>query len=469
MRDDSAPGLPDPGASRPGPSRPGHSRRATRALQKLAEADPACAALSLWVDHRDADTGAPDETRLDGDAEAPAWTDGRTVFYGPGFERHDLDLQVGLAAHQILHVALRHPARDRSLALRLGPRHDSRLFNIAADALVNETLIRAGYVLPRPCLTLGPLLSRALGDTTPTAAALAKWDAEALTLALMQARGGSRKGGKGEGDAPAEGVETGRQQGAGAEEAHDQAARAAFAPDIESRESAGGAAEEAETNAEWRQRLSRALEEGRLAGRGLGALGFRIADLPRSDVPWERHLRALAARALLGEPRAAWARPSRRWTGMEAEARAAHRPVPAYEPGRTRGWPIPRVAVAIDASSSVDDARLSMFMGQVAGIARRAAAELHLIVFDEDVRSVARVPPGGAEAWLRRQSLARGGGTSFDDLFVRAAALDPAVLIVLTDLDAPVPRKVRDMPVIWAVPAPPARRPPHGRVIDLSL
>ncbi|RDC74151.1 hypothetical protein DLJ49_05670 [Rhodovulum sp. 12E13] len=468
MRDESS-----PGPAGPGPSRRGHSRRATRALQKLAEADPAFAALSLWVDHRDADTGAPEETRLDGDAEAPAWTDGRTVFYGPGFEAHDLDLQVGLAAHQILHVALRHPARDRALALRLGPKHDSRLFNVAADALVNETLIQAGYVLPRPCLTLAPLLSRALGESTPTAAALAKWDAEALTLALMQARGGSRTGGKGEGDAPAEGGEggeDGRERGAGADEARAQAAQAAFAPDIDpSATAGGGAAEDAEDDAEWRQRLSRALEEGRLAGRGLGALGFRIADLPRSDVPWERHLRALAARALQDEPRAAWARPSRRWTGMEAEARAARRPVPVYEPGRTRGRPIPRVVVGIDASSSVDDARLSMFMGQVAGIARRAAAELHLMVFDDEVRSVAKVPPGGAESWLRRQPLARGGGTSFDDLFARAAALDPAVLIVLTDLDAPVPRKVRDLPVIWAVPAPPARRPPHGRVLDLSI
>jgi len=154
---------------------------------------------------------------------------------------------------------------------------------------------------------------------------------------------------------------------------------------------------------------------------------------------------------------------------MEAEARAARHPVPVYEPGRARGREIPRVAVGIDASSSVDDTRLSMFMGQVAGIARRSAAELHLIDFDDTVRSVARVPPGGAESWLRRQPLARGGGTSFDDLFARAAALRPALLIVLTDLDAPVPAPPGGFPIVWAVPAPPARRPPHGRVVDLSL
>jgi predicted metal-dependent peptidase len=126
------------------------------------------------------------------------------------------------------------------------------------------------------------------------------------------------------------------------------------------------------------------------------------------------------------------------------------------------------VAVGIDASSSVDDARLSMFMGQVAGIARRTAAELHVIVFDEEVRSIARVPPGGAESWLRRQPLARGGGTRFDDLFAKAEGLDLALLIVLTDLEAPMPRPPRGVPLLWAVPAAPRTPPPHGRVIDLS-
>ena len=136
-----------------------HSARATRALQALAEADPAFAALALWIDHRDAESpdDAPADTRLDGDAQAPAWTDGRTIFYGPAFEDLAADVQMGVAAHQILHVALRHPARDRAMRLRLGEEADPRLFNIAADALVNETLVAAGYSVPRPCVLLLPL------------------------------------------------------------------------------------------------------------------------------------------------------------------------------------------------------------------------------------------------------------------------------------------------------------------------
>jgi len=391
-------------------------------------------------------------------ARTPAWTDARTVFYGPGFEALSLDLQVGIAAHQILHAALRHPARDRSLRLRLGPKADARLFNIAADALVNETLLAAGYALPRPCLTLAPLLSRALGDTTPAADALQRWDAEALTLALLEARRSGGRASGGEGEAP----------GRAESEAAREAARAAFAPDIEASEAApGGEAQAAEEEAEWRQRVARAMEEGRLAGRGIGALGFRIADLPRSTVPWERTLRALAARALQEGARPDWARPAGRWVGMEAEARRRGAPVPVYQPGLARRRTVPRLAVGIDASGSVDDARLGLFLGQVAGIAARQAAEIHMLVFDTEVRRAAKVPPSGVEAWLGRQPLARGGGTSYEDLFREAEALRPALLIVLTDLEAPVPPPGR-VPVLWAVPEAPRRPPRHGRVLDLS-
>ncbi|MEM6740682.1 MAG: VWA-like domain-containing protein [Pseudomonadota bacterium] len=438
-----------------------HSTRATRALQKLAETDPAFAALSLWIEHRDAEPEAERgiDTALDGDPKAPAWTDGRTIYYAPAFEALPQDCQIGVAAHQILHVALRHPARDRALRARLGPAFAPRLFNIAADALVNETLIAAGYALPRPCITLTPLHAFVLRDETPVAQALAKWDAEALTLALSDAEMERRSAGSGEGDAPKD-----------ASTAEGEARQAAFAPDIAAeRQPGGGDAEEAEADAEWRQRLTRALEEGRLAGRGIGALGFRLGDIPTSEIPWERHLRHLAMRALLEEPQPDWARPSRRWTGMEAQSRAAGGRTPAYEPGRRRDRAVPRLAVAIDCSSSVDDARLGLFVGQVAGIARRAGAELHVIVFDDGVRSVAKLPAGGVEAALRRLDLARGGGTDFTGVFAEAARLAPSMLIVLTDLDAPVPPPPAGVPLLWAVPETPVQRPAHGMVLNLSM
>lgn len=443
-----------------------HTARATTALQRLAEADPALAALALWLAHRDADTGVPEEAREDGDGDPPAWTDGHTVFYGPGFADLHPDEQVGTAAHQILHAALGHPARDRAMAARLGPRHRPRLFNIAADALVNEAVLAAGHSLPRPALTLAPLLARLPGESVPSAAALAKWDVEALARALAGVEGGQSPS-EGDGDAPHQaGAETGSNPGP----AEDAAARARFAPDIDSREgTARDVPDDTEAAAEWQGRLARALEAGRAAGRGLGALGFRLADLPRSAEPWERHLRRLAARALRPDSRPVWSRPARDWVAMEASARERGAPSPVFRPGTTRARPVPRIALGLDASSSVDDISLGLLLGEVAGIARRSAAELHLMAFDETVRLEARLPLTGTEAALRRLDLPRGGGTDFTDLFARAASLDPALLVVLTDLDAPLPAMPpRRIQVLWATPAAPATQPRYGRVLDLS-
>ena len=89
-----------------------HSARARRALAQLQEVDPALGVLALWCTHRDTD--------------APTFTEGETIYYGPGFESLPAHEQVGVAAHHVLHVALRHSARSEALAQRLGERRQSR-------------------------------------------------------------------------------------------------------------------------------------------------------------------------------------------------------------------------------------------------------------------------------------------------------------------------------------------------------
>jgi hypothetical protein len=67
--------------------------------------------------------------------------------------------QVGLAAHHVLHVALRHPTGRRRWPSGWGPRFDASLYGLAADGIINETLLLAGHALPRPAVTLTDLLS----------------------------------------------------------------------------------------------------------------------------------------------------------------------------------------------------------------------------------------------------------------------------------------------------------------------
>ena len=401
-----------------------HSARAAPALAALVEEDPAIAALSLWCAHRD---GPATGTR------------GSTITYGPDFPDLPAHEQRGLAAHHVLHVALRHSARLSDMAARLGDHLDADRWNLAADALVNEALLLAGHALPRPAVTLTGLLADAGRPAADAATALAEWDVDRLYHALAATSDGTGSD-----------------------------ARRGFAPDLSPEAGEGSVAEgedaRADADARWRQHLARALDAGRRAGRGLGTVGHRIADIPVPRTPWELVLRGLLSRAVTVAPHPAPTRPARRWLAATAEAARAGTASPGFQPGTRPHAPVPRIAVALDASGSIDDARLALFWAEVTGIARRLRAELHLIVFDDAVRHQIRVEPGAAPVL---PPLPRGGGTAFAPPVAAAQALGAAILVVLTDLDGeagPAPR----LPVIWAVPEPGGPPPPFGRLLDLS-
>ena len=407
-----------------------HSARATQALRALAEADPAIAALSLWCVHRDAEA-----TR----------TRGETITYGPDFETLPLHEQRGLAAHHILHVALRHPARLDDLARRLGAGFDAALYNLAADAVINEALLQADHALPRPAVTLSELLSRALGEKTTGTDALAAWDVDRLYFALAQAA-----------DA------TGGAEG----EAQAYATAQEFDADIDPEPGEIDAAGHAEQAARWRQHMTRALDAGRQAGRGIGRFAHRLADIPAPRTPWEVVLRRLITQAVTVMPQPSAHRPARRWIAGTAEAAHLGTPEPGFEPGRRPLTEVPRIVVGLDASSSIDDARLSLFWAEVTGIARRMRAEVHLLVFDDDIRHRAQLEPGQHRFEL--PDLPRGGGTAFLPVIREAQQVGASVLVMLTDLEGEAGPRPRGFPVIWAVPEPGMLEPPFGRLIDMT-
>lgn len=407
-----------------------HSRRASTALRALAEADPALAALSLWCDHRDGE-----ETRTAGDI----------ITYGPEFEGLPLHEQVGLAAHHVLHVALRHPQRIGTLQTRLGAAFEPDLYNLAADAVVNEGLQLAGHALPRPCVTLTGLLADGLGITMTPESALSEWDVDRLYHALAK-----------------------RSTGVGGPngKAWTYARQRSFDPDLDP--SPGGEDKEGEVEqaARWRQHLTRAMDAGRQAGRGIGLIGHRIADIPEPQTPWEVILRRLVTQAVMVSAQNSPHRPARRWIAGAAEAAITGKATPGFEPGLRPMTEVPRIALAIDASGSVDDARLGMFWAEVAGIARRMRAEIHLMIFDDVVRHQSRVDPTQNAIPLR--DLPRGGGTAFVPVIQEAQRLHASALVILTDLEGEPGPRPKGLRVIWAVPDAPQHKPPFGQVIDLS-
>ena len=399
-----------------------HTRRASIALRALGDADPALAALSLWCQHRDSDTGPA------------ATTAGETILYGPPFESLPRHEQAGLCAHHILHVALRHPARLAEMSLRQPEGFAPDLWNLAADAIVNEAVLAAGHVLPRPAVTLAALVQ------TGTAATLADWDVERLYLHLA---------GSAEGRGRAEGV----------------IRQMAFTADVTPE---AGATDSDDSAAAWRGHVVRAMEAGRMAGRGLGLIGHRLADLPRPEVPWEVVLRSLVTRAVTAGAAPDWRRPARSWIAADSAARATGAPGPAFLPGTSRRLQIARIGIGLDTSSSIDDLRWRMFCAEISGIARRTCAEIIVIPFDESPEPPLRFGPGEGLSRLARMETRRGGGTDFRPLLQQAQTLALSVLVILTDLDGETGPAPRALPVIWALPPGAHSAAPWGRRISLD-
>lgn len=404
------------------------SPRAARALAHLGEVDAALAVLALWCRHRDGAGG----TRTDGDI----------ITYGPAFDRLGLPEQVGLAAHHVLHVALRHSLRQAGLAERLGTAFDATLFGLAADGIINETLILAGHAIPRPAVTLTDLLTEAGLPAQSPVAALERWDADRLAMALHRDPKRAehlRKWGQTRGFSVDLGVGEPLDEGKG------------------------------QSSADWRNHVLRAFEAGRKAGTGIGRLGAILADIAPDTVPWEVHLRGLLARALTERPRPSWRRPSGAWVARMAEAERSGGPVPVFEPGRQRMDHRPRIVIGLDTSSSIDAQTLRLFTAEAEAIARRTGAEAHLLTFDETVFAEVRLDQNGWNGLrdtLAEVPLRTGGGTDFRDLFSKAAKIHPSVVVILTDLDAPLP-PAPGFPILWAVPCAVAN-PAYGHVIQIG-
>jgi hypothetical protein len=289
-----------------------------------------------------------------------------------------LALQAGWVAHEVLHVALRHPQRLLELQQRLGD-VDHRLFNLCADAIVDSALGHLNWLeLPAGVVALDALLAAGRpADLRPDA------------------------------QTPAP-------------------------PEVQ-----------AEQAREWRERLLRAH-----AGDGAHSmLRVLLADLPRTRTPWEQALRTPLARGLSLRPGLSWSRPARSYIANQGRS-GPHRRMP-WEPGTTATRQVPRLAVIVDVSGSIEDALMERFAREIESITRRLEAALVLVVGDERVQQVSSFEPGRSA--LRDIRFEGGGGTDFTPLLQEAEKHRPDIGVVLTGLQGPANHRPR-WPVIWAVP-----------------
>ncbi len=400
-----------------------HSIRVRSALARLPEIDPAIAALALWCTYRD---GA-----------SPTITEGETIHVGPEFPLLPISEQTGLLAHHVLHVALRHSARRDGAGERYGASFRADDYDLACDAMVNEALLQGGHALPRPAVRAAEIVALLPAEERPDNVLL-DWDCDKLYAAIA-ARS--------------------MEQGLGNDGAVERYAKArGFKPDLK-----GSNLDRIEADV-WSGRFEQAIRAGQRAGSGIGTILNRFGDLPKAVVPWEIKLRRLLNKALAQHPRHTHRRPASAWLARDAVARQTGGAQPVFQPGLARQQPRPRLVIGFDTSSSIHNATLDLFAAEAISMIRRTGAEAHLLGFDTEVHSRSRFINADAIGSL---AMRRGGGTDFEPMLAEAQVLDPSLIIVLTDLDAPT-RSAVSVPVVWAVPSTPKTAPHFGGVLVLD-
>ena len=449
-----------------------HEHRGTRAIQKMVELAPSTGGLALWIRHQDLSDDAADVLT--------AANDGTTIFYGPAFERLSLPEQIGLVAHQVLHVALRHPQRQVELRRLIGD-VDADLYNICADAIINSSLGHLGWLeLPTASVNLEDLLRTVLSIQQTAEAALLQWDLEHLYRAVddrgtptadrrANRRWSKRRSQSGGQSEPTTSKRTEQDADSGDEtDPRPDGPRAARARmlgansprDLLPSTDDSEPEREAEQAREWRERITRAH-----AGDGEHSmLRALLADLPKVRTPWEQILRTRLCRGLSQRPGLSWSRPSRSYLA-NAGRTADGRRMP-WEPGRAYATSIARLVVMVDVSGSIENPLLERFAREIEAISRRMEAAITVIIGDDRVRDQQTFSPGRSN--LRNIQFQGAGGTDFTPLLQAAEAHRPDIGVFLTDLDGPAHHRPR-WPVIWAVPnACRAAREPFGSKLVLE-
>jgi len=401
------------------------SARVSKALAHLPEHDPALSALALWCTMRDA---AGDDT----------FTSNDIIHIGAGFTHLPFREQIGVLGHHVLHIALRHEFRMAEMRQRFGSAFNVEMHNLCADAIINECLVRGGHAVTRPAVLLKQLLADAdAGDLDPMQDVLGQWDADRLYVQIQH---------------------SGTQDLLANYRAATGFKQDIYPDDIPLRTDKDAGI--------WRAHLIRAARSAGAEGRGIGQLLRHLSDATASRTPWEHHLRRLLAKATSHHPQRSFRRPRSAWIAGDSHARRTGCPHPVFEPAIVRHGTRPRLVIAVDASGSVNNDILAMFAGEVIGITHKSNAETHILCFDEVVFAQRRVTGTNARSAFLGLPFRRDGGTSFIDVLSKAEALDPSIIVVLSDLiGAFGPRP--SAPVLWATPVPPSVTPPFGTVLEL--
>jgi predicted metal-dependent peptidase len=366
-----------------------------------------------------------------------------TLYYNPDFVRSlSAPEAVGVMAHEVMHVALKHVLR--------APKMD-RTWNISADLVINAMLLHVGFKLPaggvlpdgddKYAFTADPakcaahvfpdwagfeLAQGAAGVTISNCRARHMEEVHRLFTAVcrddpdQRGDGDGKAGegeGKGDGDLPGRPIDS-----------HD------WRPPADE-------AEHAKAERAVNMRVAQAVDAAKRKGSMPGDLELMVTALLEPKVRWQDVLRNYMTAALSDEQ--TWARPGRSSFGLGM-----------YMPGKARDGGVECV-IHIDTSGSCFQ-QGPEFLSEVVGIMRDAQATGHLLMCDAAIAGEWDLE--SLDAAFAMPSIKGGGGTSHKPVvdWILERAPDCKLLVTLTDgcsdMPTTLPLLGRHTSVIIALP-----------------
>jgi len=410
--------------------------------------------------------------------QAPIGTmdvDGKTIRYDPAFTKTlTFDRLVGVMAHEVMHCAAGHHARRGG--------RDPGEWNVAGDMAINPLLIMAGLTLPEGAL-LDPTMvdDRGLPLGAEVIYTRRKQQRPQLPPEPQEEEEDEEPEDEG-GDeeqphAPGQGADDGEGQGEqdGGEEDQQQQGQGSGAEgpgegqgDAEKPGNFGGCgsfrdapvedgddskAAQAEQAREWEIATMQAVAAAKGAGSLPAAGEWLVGEIQAPKIDWREILRDFVQ--VRARSDATWSRPNRRHL---------HRGM--YLPSRD-DKELGELVVITDASGSTWGPLQDVFATELNGIVEDARPRTtHVVYWDTQCQGHEEFEPDDLPLTLTARG---GGGTVFEGIWdwIEEHEIDPACVVVLTDLDLTRFGAEPPYPVLWASTL--KTFAPFGEVVQLTL
>lgn len=373
----------------------------------------------------------------------PTATDGKRLFYDPEWiEKYSPAEVMGLTAHEVLHVGLRHTNGHRGN--RTGDREQLQ-WNIATDAVINSIITTDGIKLPAggvECYSDHIELGEDIPEEGKTRQSIPLVPELEKQVSYYSAEQIYR-----------------RIQMPPEMKAHiDCGLMDPKTGEKDRKEGNGGAGPKKMSEVEakmWEQKLKRAAEVAKAAGKLPGGMETQIETLRPPQKNWREILDRFVQRV---KEDYSWNPPDRRSYAISQEM---DDDVEIILPSLTDGEVISNIIIAIDTSGSVDDDALCDFVSEAFSIAR-IGVNLILVYCDSIIQHWEPLSAKKAPPYPKGR-----GGTHFQPVFERIAeeGLDVEALVYLTDgmPNAGWPERSR-FPVLWIINND-TYKPPWGETV----